>query len=366
MSKGLPGHPIKAVKLSLQFPGDAAGGKNGDAHSLKSNLFRSFGASTDALHPIPLQSSHVKSRSPKPHFLSSEQLLRSPTESMGSPNGIRGRGSTWDMQVSSLPLGIALLLQEPQKTTDPRGDDRGSPSVALDPLPFPKSRARHFVMERMSNVITGSQSLTMLSAKDLKSYTVNEPSSHSISAPTNRSEAMLLADTFGMLRQQLQRDSAVADTFEAAEMQAEFGKIDGVWKLLKEELNVAVSTFSEICRQVRCECAERGDLLQQVGCIFERIIGVLYHCSNACTKENLGSSKHIAEAANRERRLQQQIDDLKDQLAEKEKALLAFHAKIMDSGVSLAVSESHSRSVKDAFENAKRLSPTSILFVFLH
>ncbi len=244
MSKGLPGHPIKAVKLSLQFPGDAAGGKNGDAHSLKSNLFRSFGASTDALHPIPLQSSHVKSRSPKPHSLSSEQLLRSPSESMGSPNGIRGRGSTWDMQKSSLPLGIALLLQEPQNPTDARGDDRGSPRVALDPLPFPKSRARHFVMERMSHVIAGSQSPTLLSAKDLKSYTLNEPSSHSISAPTNRSEALLLADTFGMLRQQLQRDSAVADMFEAAETEAEFGKIDGVWKLLKEELCVAVSTFS--------------------------------------------------------------------------------------------------------------------------
>ena len=63
----------------------------------------------------------------------------------------------------------------------------------------------------------------------------------------------------------------------------------------------------------------------------------------------------MAEAANRERKLQQEIDHLKDELAEKEKQLLSFHSKIMDSGVSLAVSESHTRSLKESFESTRRL-----------
>jgi hypothetical protein len=352
MSKGSTGHPVKTMQLSLQFPRNSAGEKHA-SHAVKSNQLCSFGAATAASSPSPLPSSGViESRSSKPHFLSSELLLRSPSESAGSPNGTRARGSTWDMQTSSLPLGIALLLQEPQTTID-----RVSPRVSLDPLPFSKSRARHFVMERMSNVISGSQSPTMLAAKDLKSYETSEPivtNGHSVSAPTNRSEAMLLADTFRLLREQLQLDCAVADTFKAAETQAENGKLDIVWKLLKEELAIAVSTFSELSRQVRCECAERAVLLEQVGCIFQRIIVVLYDCCNACVKHNQGSSKHMAEAADRESQLQQQIDNLKDQLADKEKQLLSYNAKVMESGVSLAVSESHSRLAKENFANARR------------
>jgi hypothetical protein len=349
MSKASSGHPVKAVQLSLQFPRNAAGTSNLTLPAKPHHTY-SFGATTDASSPIPIQSSRFKNLSSKQQLLSSEQLLPSPSDSVGSPSATRGWAATWDTQASSLPLGIALLLQEPPNTSE----DRLSPRVALDPLPFSKSRARHFVTERMSNVITGSQSPVPVSMKDLKGRNVHEPLIHSVSAPTNRSEAMLLADTFRLLREQLQRD--VGDTFQAAESQADLGKIDGVWKLLHEELGISVSTFSELCRQVRCECSERGDLLEQVGLVFQRIIGVLYHCNHACAKENQGSSKHMAEAANRERKLQQEIDHLKDQLAEKEKQLLSFHSKIMDSGVSLAVSESHSRSLKENFENSRRLS----------
>ena len=114
-------------------------------------------------------------------------------------------------------------------------------------------------------------------------------------------------------------------------------------------------------QKVRCECAERGDLLEQVGSIFQRVVSILHHCSSSCAKENQGSSRHLVEAASRERVLQQQRDDLKGQLAEKEKVLLKFHSKVMDSGVSLAVSDSLSRSAKENFENARRLNPPFIL-----
>lgn len=348
MSKGSSGHPVKAVQLSLQFPRNAAGTSNLTL-AAKSQLAYAFSSTTDASSPTPIQSSRFKSRSSKQQLLSPEQLLPSPSDSAGSPSATRGWAATWDAQASRLPLGIALLLQQPPDTSE----DRISPRVALDPLPFSKSRARHFVTERMSNVITGSQSPVPVSMKDLKCRNVQEPPLHSVSAPTNRSEAMLLADTFRLLREQLQRD--VGDTFQAAELQADLGKIDGVWKLLNEELGISVSTFAELCRQVRCECSERGDLLEQVGLVFQRIIGVLYNCNYACAKENQGSSKHMAEAANRERKLQQEIDHLKDELAEKEKQLLSFHSKIMHSGVSLAVSESHTRSLKESFESTRRL-----------
>jgi hypothetical protein len=253
------------------------------------------------------------------------------------------------VQTSSLPLGVALLLQESPDPTE----DRSSSRTALDPLPFSKSRARHFVMERMSNVITGSQPPALFSVKELKNQEANE--SHSISAPTNRSEAVLLADTFRMLREQLQREIGVRDVLEAAGSHAEHGKIDAVWKILSEEMGIAVSTLSELCRQVRCECVERGDLLELVGVVLQRIVSILHHCSISCAKEIRGSSKNLAEAANKERVLQQQIDDLKDQLADKDKSLLKFHSKIMDSGVSLAVSESQSRAAKEQYENSRRL-----------
>lgn len=363
MPKSSNGHPVKAVQLPLPFAHDAAPDNNGSS-GMQHSQYRPFGVATDALHSSPLQSpSRAKSRSSKPLLFSSEQLLRSPSEARGSSTGFRGWGSTWDAQTSSLPLGIALLLQESHNASD----DHCSPRVALDPLPFSKSRARHFVMERMSNVMTGSQSPSLISAKDLKSHETSESLAHSISAPTNRSEALLLADTFRVLREQLQRDVGVADLFQAAELHAEHGKIDGVWKLLDEEMRIAVSTMSELARQVRCECVERGDLLEQVGSIFQRVVSILHHCSSSCAKENRGSSKHLAEAANRERILQQEIDDLKGQLAEKEKVLLKFHSKVMDSGVSLAVSDSLSRSAKENFENARRLNPTFTLhcMVFL-
>jgi hypothetical protein len=352
MSKGSSGHPVKAVQLSLQFPRNAAGTSDLTL-AAKSHLAYSFSSTTDASSPTPIQSSRFKSRSSNQQLLSPEQLLPSPSDSARSAT--RGWAATWDAQASSLPLGIALLLQQPPNTSE----DRISPRVALDPLPFSKSRARHFVTERMSNVITGSQSPGPVHMKDLKCRNVPEPLLHSVSAPTNRSEAMLLADTFRLLREQLQRD--VGDTFQAAELHANLGKIDGVWKLLNEELGIAVSTFAELCRQVRCECSDRGDLLEQVGLVFQRIIGVLYNCNHACAKENQGSSKHMAEAANREHKLQQEIDHLKDELAEKEKQLLSFHSKIMHSGVSLAVSESHTRSLKESFESTRRLSQTSAI-----
>jgi hypothetical protein len=246
MPRSSNGHPVKAVQLPLPFAHVLAP-DNDSSNGMKSSLYRPFGVATDALHSSPLQSpSRAKSRSSKPLLLSSEKLLRSPSESRGSSTGARGWGSTWDAQTSSLPLGIALLLQESTNSSD----DYCSPRVALDPLPFSKSRARHFVMERMSNVITGSQSPSLISAKDLKSHETSESLVHSISAPTNRSEALLLADTFHMLRQQLQRDVGVADLFQAAESHAEHGKIDGVWKLLDEEMRIAVSTMSELARQV--------------------------------------------------------------------------------------------------------------------
>ena len=347
-SKAPPGIPVKAVQLSLEFPRFAAA--DSDAGPIvKSAQFRSNAAATGAVAPARAPS-RVKSDSPKSHLLSPEQLLRSPSETRSS-NG-RGWGSTWDAQTSSLPLGIAVLLKESPYATD----NHSSPRVMLDPLPFSNSRARHFVMERMSNVITGSQSPCLLSAKDTKFHEA-DADAHSISAPTNRAEALLLVDTFRMLREQLQRDVGVVDVFEEADAHAEHGKIEAVWKLLTEELGIAVSTLTELSRQVRCECAERGDLLQQVGTNFQRIVSVMHHCSSTCSRNSRLSSKHLAEAANREFMLQQQINDLNHQLAEKQQASLKFQSRIMDSGVSLAVAESHSRAVKENFDNSRKFAP---------
>jgi hypothetical protein len=350
MSKSPFSHPIKTVHVSFPLPRNVAAEDYN--HAAKSPQFRSLTATIDASPPHVGQGpSRVKSCSSKSRLVSSQQLLRSPSDGVGSSNGHRSRASAWDAEASSLPLGIALLLQESANPSE----DSPSPRVALDSLPFSKSRARHFVMERMCNVIAGSLSPNLLSVKDLKSHEANDSPAHGISAPTNRSEAMLLADTHRMLRGRLLRDSGVADLFDAAEAQAEGGKIDAVWKMLSEEMGIAVSTLSELCRQVRCECAERGDLLETVGAAFQRIIGILHHCSVSCAKEARGSSKNLAEAANRERNLQQEIDNLKSQLAEKEMALLKFHSTIMKSGVSLAVSESQSRAAKENFENTRRL-----------
>ena len=55
--------------------------------------------------------------------------------------------------------------------------------------------------------------------------------------------------------------------------------------------------------------------------------------------------------------LQQQINDLNHQLAEKQQASLKFQSRIMDSGVSLAVAESHSRAVKENFDNSRKFAP---------
>jgi hypothetical protein len=169
-----------------------------------------------------------------------------------------------------------------------------------------------------------------------------------------------------MLRERLQRDSGVTDVLVAAEAHAEGGKIDAVWKLLSEEMGIAVSTMSELCRQVRCECAERGELLETVGELFQRIVGILHRCGVSCAKEVRWNTKNLFNAANKERSLQQEIADLKSQLAEKETALLKFHSKIMDSGVSLAVSESKGRAAKEAFENTRRLRPFACFSVALN
>jgi hypothetical protein len=353
-SKSSPGLPVKAVQLSLEFPRFAAADSD-VSHAVKSPQFRSFVGATDAVARTRA-ASRVKSNIPNSHLFSPEQLLQSPSETRRSSNGNRGWGTTWDAQTSSLPLGIAVLLEESPNASEKQ---KSSPRVALDPLPFSNSRARHFVMERMSNVITGSHSPSLLSSKDFKFHEADESHAHSISAPTNRSEALLLVDTFRMLREQLQRDFGVADVFEVADAHAEQGKIESVWKLLSEELGVAVSTLAELSRQVRCECAERGELLEHVGNNFQRIVSIMYHCSNSCSRQSRGSSKHLAEAANRERMLQKQIDDLNDQLAEKQQALLKFQSRIMDSGVSLAVAESHGRAVKENFDNSRRFVTTS-------
>jgi hypothetical protein len=367
MSKSSNGNSVKPVQVSFQFPRNPWNAAiDGGAHAVKSPQSLSFAATSDEScpHPSPhltQNSSHAKNYSSKTRLVSSEQLLRSPSEGTGQSNGNRGRATLWDAQTSSLPLGVALLLRDSPDHSEDRSMSR---TPALDPLPFSKSRARHFVMERMSSVITGAHSPTLIPFKDLNSQDASE--SHSISAPTNRSEAVLLADTYRMLREQLQRDSGVRDLFEAAESHAEHGKIDVVWKMLGEEMGIAVSTLSELCRQVRCECAERGDLLELVGIVLQRIVSILHHCNVSCAKEIRGSSKNLAEAANRERMLQHEIDDLKDQLADKEKLLLKYHSKIMDSGVSLAVSESQSRSAKEQFENIRRLINLIIFSCFMN
>jgi hypothetical protein len=163
-----------------------------------------------------------------------------------------------------------------------------------------------------------------------------------------------------LLRKQLQRDLGVGDPFAAAEQLAQHGNIDDVWKLLDDELGIAVSTWTEVTRQVRCECAERGQLLEVVGKSFQSIVQILHRCCNSSAKGIRGNSKHLAEAANRERMQQEHIEELNLQLAEKQKQLLSLHSKVMDSGVSLAVSESRSRSEREHLEITRRLDPLKI------
>jgi hypothetical protein len=215
-----------------------------------------------------------------------------------------------------------------------------SPAVVrnnIDNLPFSSSKSRHFVMERMSNMMLD------ISKQSLPSLDPFTPEfGKNGKNPTSRSESIALLEAYRTIRSKpdalfgKRLHDTIADIVRGPNVRDLIPIIDA-------ESNLLRVTGQELTRQVRLTCDERGEVLESILSDALALISTLSAAVNSAYLAKVDYGKRLDHQYTRmepvtqeNKKLQLRLDalesenrQLKSELAETDKRLSVVHSDLM-------------------------------------
>lgn len=294
--------------------------------------FQSGSKVQESFHP------HSQSSSPLARELKGKlrtchaaDVLRLGTAAESTPVHDAKRAPRLSPSPAFLMAKLGMDNQQAAKSTSPVA------RINIDKLPFSSSKTRHFVMERMSNMIAeiSKQSLPSLDpfAPEFGKNGKN---------PTSRSESIALLEAYRTIRSK--PDALLGKRLHEEVVNIVRGpNIRDLTPIIDSATNFLRVTGQELTRQVRLTCDERGEVLESILSDALALINTLSITVNSAYLAKIDYGKRLDHQYQRmepvtleNKHLQLRLDaseaenrQLKSDLQEKEKLLSVVNSDLM-------------------------------------
>jgi Ca2+-binding EF-hand superfamily protein len=210
----------------------------------------------------------------------------------------------------------------------------------VDKTPFSSSKSRHFVMERMSNLIAD---ISRQSLPPLEPFTPEFGRNNK--NPTSRSESIALRETYRAIRSQ-------PDALFGKRLQdvitdiARGSNVREMIPIIDSEMNFLRVTGQELTRQVRLTCEERGEVLELILSDALALISTLSMTVNSACLAKVDYSMRLDHQYSRTEPLAQENKLLQQQLAAFQNENRQLKADLLEKDKLLSVANADLMTIK--------------------